>query len=52
MPRATLPQHEDGNRLVQAWAWYSLDHKNFGGYESYGHLFDPDTKRITPLGLA
>jgi hypothetical protein len=42
----------DGNRLVQAWAWYSLDHKNFEGYESYGHLFDPDTKQITPLGIA
>lgn len=48
----SLGYPEDGNRLVQAWAWYSLDHKNFGGYKSYGHLFDPDTRRITPLGLA
>jgi hypothetical protein len=37
---------------VQAWCWYTLDHKNFEGYESYGHLFDPDTKRITALGRA
>jgi hypothetical protein len=42
----------DANRLVQAWCWYSLDHKNFEGWESYGHLFDPDTKGITPLGIA
>jgi hypothetical protein len=32
---------------LQAWAWYSLDHKDFEVWESYGHLFDPDTKRIT-----
>jgi hypothetical protein len=37
---------------VQAWAWYSLDHEYFEGYESYSHLFDPDTKGITPLGIA
>ena len=49
---SSLGYPEDGNRLVQAWAWYSLDHKNFEGYESYGHLFDPDTLRITRLGLA
>jgi hypothetical protein len=48
----TLGYPEDGNRLVQAWAWYSLDHKNFEGYVSHGHLFDPDTRKITPLGLA
>ena len=48
----TLGYPGDGNKLVQAWAWYSLDHKNFEGYESYSHLFDPDTKGITPLGRA
>jgi hypothetical protein len=48
----SLGYPEDGNRLVQAWCWYSLDHKNFEGYESYGHLFDPDTRRITSLGMA
>jgi hypothetical protein len=49
---SSLGYPADGNRLVQAWCWYSLDHKNFEGYESYGHLFDPDTKGITPLGIA
>jgi hypothetical protein len=49
---SSLGYPADGNRLVQSWAWYSLDHKNFEGWESYGHLFDPDTKRITPLGRA
>jgi len=49
---SSLGYPSDGNRLVQAWAWYSLDHKNFEGWESYGHLFDPDTKRITKLGTA
>jgi hypothetical protein len=43
---------EDGNRLVQAWCWYSLDHSSFEGYDSYSHLFDPDTMLITPLGRA
>jgi hypothetical protein len=42
----------DGNRLVQSWAWYSLDDEYFEGYESYNHLFDPGTKQITPLGIA
>ena len=49
---SSLGYPADGNRLVQTWAWYSLDDKNFEGYESYGHLFDPDTKRITRLGRA
>jgi len=48
---SSLGYPEDGNRLVQAWAWYSLDHEYFEGYESYSHLFDPDTKRITKLGI-
>jgi hypothetical protein len=38
----------DGNRLVQRWAWYSLSDTNY----PTGNLFDPDTGRITPLGLA
>jgi hypothetical protein len=41
----------DGNRLVQAWAWYSLDSATFEGYDMAIHLFDPDTDAITPLGL-
>jgi hypothetical protein len=35
----------DENRLVQRWAWYSVDDDNLGGY-----LFDPMTKAIEPLG--
>jgi len=42
----------DGNRLVQAWCWFSLDDSHFEGYESYSHLFDSETKQITPLGIA
>lgn len=42
----------DGNRLVQRWAWYSLNDDLFEGFDSYSHLFDPYTGAITPLGLA
>ncbi|MGB9301537.1 MAG: hypothetical protein WCD51_13225 [Anaerolineae bacterium] len=44
VPRLSVP--------LQAWAWYSLDDEYFEGYESYSHLFDPDTKGITTLGIA
>jgi hypothetical protein len=37
----------DGNRLVQRWAWYSLD-ANL--YDWGGTLFDPATKALRPLG--
>lgn len=40
----------DGNRLVQAWAWYSLNDPAFEGYTSWNHLFNPDTFNITRLG--
>jgi len=33
---------------VQRWAWYSVADRTY----STGNLFDPDTQRITPLGLA
>jgi hypothetical protein len=48
----SLGYPNDGNRLVQAWNWYSLDDYSFEGFDTYGHLFDPYTKAITPLGLA
>ena len=38
----------DGNRLVQRWAWYSLNDRTY----ATGNLVDPDTQQITPLGLA
>jgi hypothetical protein len=49
---STLGYPEDGNRLVQAWCWYSLDDDGFEGYESYSHLFNPTTKQLTALGRA
>jgi hypothetical protein len=41
----------DGNRLVQAWAWYSLAQSSFEGLPVASHLFDPQTRAITELGL-
>lgn len=44
----------DGNRLVQAWAWYSLDDQMYDpqtGERFNGNLFDPETRDITPFGL-
>jgi hypothetical protein len=41
----------DGNRLVQAWAWYSLNEPAFEGFASWNHLFYPDTRSPTPLGM-
>jgi hypothetical protein len=41
----------DGNRLVQAWAWYSLAQSTFEWYPMETHLFDPQTRAITELGL-
>jgi hypothetical protein len=35
----------DGNRLVQRWAWYSLNDTRLGGI-----LFDPGTQARRPLG--
>ncbi len=42
----------DGNRLVQRWAWYSLNDNRFEGYRLRSHLFDSTSKEITSLGLA
>jgi hypothetical protein len=41
----------DDNRLVQAWAWFSLAEANFEGWPTWNHLFDPETTYITDLGL-
>jgi hypothetical protein len=48
----SLGYPEDGNRLVQAWCWYSLDDDHFEGFESYSHLINPTTKQLTALGRA
>ena len=42
----------DENRLVQAWAWYSLDDDHFEGNDTRSHLFNPITKQLTSLGRA
>ena len=39
---------EDDNRLVQAWAWYSLVDTTY----PTGNLFDPQSKALTALGQA
>jgi hypothetical protein len=41
----------DGNRLVQRWVWYSLNDDDFEGWPSRHHLFDPQTRQITQLGI-
>ncbi|HIQ05612.1 MAG TPA: hypothetical protein EYH31_07940, partial [Anaerolineae bacterium] len=40
----------DGNRLVQRWAWYSLDDDSFVWGTTWSALFDPETKQIKKLG--
>jgi len=42
----------DGNRLVQRWAWYSLDDDSFGWGTTWGVLFNRHTHEITPMGEA
>ncbi len=44
-PQYGLPA--DDSRLVQGWAWYSLNDRYFNGA-----LFDSFTKQATPLGIA
>jgi len=41
----------DGNRLVQRWLWYSLNDDDFESWPSRHHLFDPETRQITQLGI-
>ena len=44
----TIGYPDDDNRLVQWWAWYSLADTIY----PTGNLFDPLTKKPTPLGVA
>jgi hypothetical protein len=44
----TLGYPADENRLVQWWAWFSLDDTLY----PTGNLFDSETKAVTPLGIA
>jgi len=44
---------DDGNRLVQRWAWYSLDDQMWISQTLIGfngNLFDPETTQITVFG--
>jgi hypothetical protein len=50
----TLGYSSDDNRLVQRWAWFSLDFPPYDPVEGRGfngNLFDPDTREITAVGL-
>jgi hypothetical protein len=40
----------DDDRLVQAWAWFSLSESTFETWPVRSHLFDPGTYAITALG--
>ncbi len=40
----------DDYRLVQRWAWYSLDDTSFGFGTTHGALMDPTTGELLPLG--
>lgn len=47
----TLGMPADGCRLVQRWAWFSLNDMGLeDGFNPYGALFDPRTKQITGTG--
>ncbi len=45
----SLGYHEDECRLVQRWAWYSLDDNN-PDFNDYAYLINPNTGRLTSLG--
>jgi hypothetical protein len=40
----------DDYRLVQRWAWYSLDDYSFGFGTTHGALMDPRTGTLLPMG--
>lgn len=40
----------DGGRLVQQWAWYSLDDRSFEWGTTWSALADPATGSLLPLG--
>ncbi len=46
-----LGYFEDQCRLVQRWAWYSLD-DNGPSFNDYAYLINPSTGVLTPLGQA
>ena len=51
---AQLGYSADGNRLVQEFAWFSLNYWEFDINTYFGlngNLFDHDSAQITPLGL-
>jgi len=42
----------DGYRMVQRWAWYSLNDDSFESTDTHSNLFKPSTKTITVVGQA
>jgi streptogramin lyase len=48
---AVLGDASDNGRLVQRWAWFSLDERPFNGETGFnGNLFNPDTMERTAHG--
>ncbi len=45
----TLGYRDDDCRLVQRWAWYSLD-DNYPYFNQYAYLIDPNTGALTATG--
>lgn len=46
---ATIGYPADGNRLVQRWAWFSLEDVGWN-FNEHGALFNPATKQMTEAG--
>jgi len=42
----------DGYRMVQRWAWYSLNDDYFEATDTHSNLFTPSTRTITVVGQA
>ncbi len=49
---SSLGYPADGYRMVQRWAWYSLNDDNFEATDTHSNLFTPSTKQITAVGQA
>jgi hypothetical protein len=49
---SSLGYPADGYRMVQRWAWYSLNDDNFESTDTHSNLFKPSTKQITVVGQA
>ncbi len=48
----SLGYPQDDYRLVQQWAWFSLDVTSFEWGTTHSALYDPEQQDLTPLGQA